>query len=131
MRYARALFHSQNFRDGACIFRVHNLNLQRLRFGLLAYVSDKLGNLNPSFTASVFFKLPLAIDAFRWAYTTRPNDPEVLTGLISAPCKKDTLTEQEFGEVDFCLRELNRVDPELGKSWEDSVVQFLKQRTGR
>jgi len=41
------------------------------------------------------------------------------------------MTEQEFGELDFCLRELNRVDPELGKSWEDSVVQFLKQRTGR
>ena len=74
---------------------------------------------------------PLAIDAFRWAYTTRPNDPEVLTGLISALCKKGTLTEQEFGEVDFCLSELKRVDPQLGKSWEDSVIAFFKERMGR
>ena len=74
---------------------------------------------------------PLAIDAFRWAYTTRPNDPEVLTGLIFALCKKGTMTEQEFRELHFCLRELNRVDPQLGKSMENVVVQFLKQRTGR
>jgi cytochrome c-type biogenesis protein CcmH/NrfG len=73
----------------------------------------------------------LAIDAFRWAYTTRPNDPEVLAGLTVALCKKGRMTEQESNELIFCLRELNRVDPQRGKSIEDAVVQFLKARTGR
>ena len=83
MRYARALFstdrlvhgaaelprvislHGQNFRGRADLLGIDNFNLQRLRLRLfLAHVSDKLGNLNPRLTVSIFFKLPLAIQQF-------------------------------------------------------------------
>jgi hypothetical protein len=56
--------HSQNFRDGAYIFHVQNFDFKRLRFDFLAHVCDELGNPHPCLTASVFFKLPLAIQEF-------------------------------------------------------------------
>jgi hypothetical protein len=49
---------SENFCDAAYIFRVYDADCERLRFGFLAHVCDKLGNSHRASPLPFFSRLP-------------------------------------------------------------------------